>query len=83
MALQSDGRILIGGGFTAVNGASRGGVARLNADGSVDTSFLASGAGPGNRLHAVIVLSSGRIFIAGEFQKYSGTSRGCVARLWN
>ena len=36
----SDDRILIGGGFTKVRGANRVGVARLNADGSLDTGFV-------------------------------------------
>jgi hypothetical protein len=39
LAVQSDGRVLIGGDFTTVNGVSRGRIARLNADGSLDTTF--------------------------------------------
>jgi uncharacterized protein (TIGR03437 family) len=41
--VQSDGKILIVGDFKTVNGVSRTGIARLNADGSLDTSFDASG----------------------------------------
>ena len=37
LAIQSDGRIVIGGTFTSVNGTIRYGVARLNANGAVDT----------------------------------------------
>src|ERR1017187_7271053 len=40
IALQSDGRVLIGGCFTTVHGAMRSSIARLNADGSVDETFL-------------------------------------------
>lgn len=36
---QPDGKILIAGGFATVNGVTRNRVARLNADGSLDTSF--------------------------------------------
>jgi uncharacterized delta-60 repeat protein len=39
LALQSDGRLLIAGDFATINGYSRIGLARLNADGSLDTSF--------------------------------------------
>lgn len=39
IAVQPDGKILIGGIFDDVNGASRQGVARLNANGSVDNTF--------------------------------------------
>src|SRR5215510_10662459 len=40
--VQSDGKILIAGVFKTVNGVSRFGIARLNADGSLDASFDAS-----------------------------------------
>jgi hypothetical protein len=36
-ALQSDGKLLLGGQFASFNGLPRGPVARLNVDGSVDT----------------------------------------------
>ena len=39
MVLQADGKIVIAGSFTEVNGLSRPGIARLNPDGSVDMSF--------------------------------------------
>ncbi|HEX9979021.1 MAG TPA: T9SS type A sorting domain-containing protein [Flavobacterium sp.] len=37
--LQPDGKILIGGIFTSFNWIARNGIARLNADGSLDTTF--------------------------------------------
>ncbi len=37
--LQSDGKILIGGIFSSFNGTNRRSVARLNADGTLDTTF--------------------------------------------
>jgi hypothetical protein len=37
--LQSDGKIVIGGRFSNFNGSSCNRLARLNADGSLDTSF--------------------------------------------
>ncbi len=40
VAVQPDGKILIGGMFNVVAGVSRNGLARLNADGSVDTTFV-------------------------------------------
>jgi uncharacterized delta-60 repeat protein len=39
VAVQPDGKVLIGGDFTHVHGAPRNYVARLNADGSLDTTF--------------------------------------------
>jgi len=42
IALQADGKIVIGGGFTSVNGVAKSYLARLNADGSLDESFAPS-----------------------------------------
>jgi len=40
MGAQSDGKLLIGGDFTFVNGVSRRSLARLNVDGSLDEQFV-------------------------------------------
>ena len=76
VAVQSDGKVLIGGGFTTYNGTSRGYVARLNSDGSLDTGFLATGAGADNLVTSVAVQSDGKVLIGGSFTTYNGTSRG-------
>src|SRR5438105_1554689 len=39
IACQGDGRVLVAGSFTAFNESPRGRIARLNLDGSVDSSF--------------------------------------------
>ena len=39
LALQRDGKVVIAGRFTHVDGINRHGVARLNADGALDLSF--------------------------------------------
>ena len=39
VTVQPDGKVLVGGQFTAVNGTSRNNIARLNANGSLDSSF--------------------------------------------
>ena len=39
LAVQPDNKILIGGGFATMSGQWRHGIARLNADGTLDTSF--------------------------------------------
>jgi uncharacterized delta-60 repeat protein len=83
VAVQSDGKILIGGGFTTYNGISRGYIARLNTDGSLDTSFLATGVGADDLVRSIAVQSDGKILIGGTFNNYNGTIRGHIARLWN
>jgi uncharacterized delta-60 repeat protein len=80
MALQSDGKIVIGGNFTQYNGVSRRRIARLNTDGSLDTSF-AIGTGFSSTVWAVAVQEDGKILCGGEFTSYSGTQRTRIARL--
>jgi uncharacterized delta-60 repeat protein len=79
VALLEDGKVLIGGDFTDVDGYARGRVARLNADGSVDTSFNPDTAD--NTVYAVAVQSNGGVVIGGTFQNVGTTSRTRVARL--
>jgi uncharacterized delta-60 repeat protein len=81
LALQSDGKILIGGVFTAVNNAIRNRFARLNTDGTVDSAFLLAVAGPNNSVRAIAVQPDGRIVIAGDFGNYNNVYRGNVARV--
>jgi uncharacterized delta-60 repeat protein len=57
---QSNGKILIGGNFTTVNGTTRTGIARLNADGSLDTTFTASF----NTVYSILIQSDGKIMVA-------------------
>ena len=39
VAVQADGKILLGGFFTSVSGTTRNNIARLNGDGSIDSGF--------------------------------------------
>jgi uncharacterized delta-60 repeat protein len=80
VAVQPDGRILIGGDFTSVNGVALTNLARLNANGSVDTSFNL-GTGASSTVRSLLVQSDGKILMAGSFTNYAGTAVGRVARL--
>ncbi len=80
VAVQTDGKILIGGDFDSVNGISRPRLARLNRDGSVDTTFDV-GTGPNALVRAITLQSDGKILIGGSFTNVNGTARGHLARL--
>jgi uncharacterized delta-60 repeat protein len=80
LAVQSDGRILLGGGFTTVNGAFRERIARLYGDGSLDAAFRTS-PGPNDWVESIALQSDGRILIAGNFVTVGGAACGRVARL--
>lgn len=82
MALQTDGKLLIGGGFTLVNSSSiRSHLARLFSDGSLDNTFFNSGSGVSSTVWALAVQADGRIVIGGDFTSINGTSRNRIARL--
>ncbi len=81
---QGDGKIIIGGRFSSVNGATRNSLARLNSDGSLDTNFSTALVTAGGTLVNVldaVLQGDGKIIIAGYFSTVNGTSRNCIARL--
>jgi uncharacterized delta-60 repeat protein len=80
IVLQEDGKILIAGNFTAYNGIPRNRIARLNPDGSLDTSFD-PGTGASSTVNTVSLQSDGKIIIGGQFTTYNGTPRIRIARL--
>jgi len=80
LALQSDGRIIVGGQFTQVDLTMRNNLARLNTNGSVDLSFD-PGIGPSGDVNAIVIQPDGRIVIGGTFIGYNGFARGGIARV--
>jgi uncharacterized delta-60 repeat protein len=83
LAVDSASRIVIGGNFLSYNGTQRNGVARLNADGSLDTSFLNIGGGVNLNatVWSVVQQTDGKILIGGDFTSYNSTPRNHIARL--
>ena len=73
MALQTNGQIVIGGDFTHYNGANQNYIARLNADGSLDSSFN-PGVDPNGGLGALAVEPNGEIYTGGGFSSWNGVS---------
>jgi uncharacterized delta-60 repeat protein len=80
LAIQTDGKILIGGFFTSYNGVDRNGIARLNADGSLDTSFD-PGTGAEGQVYSLALQPDGKVFIGGFFTSFNGVARNYIARL--
>jgi uncharacterized delta-60 repeat protein len=79
-AIQNDGKIILGGGFTEYNGATRNCIVRLNENGSMDNSFNV-GSGTSSVVNAIAIQEDGKIIIGGWFNSYNGTSRNRIARL--
>ena len=80
IALQPDGKIIVGGNFTRINNVTRNRLARLNTDGTTDTSFN-PGAGLDNSVFAIAVQPDGKILVGGSFTSYNGVARPGLARL--
>ncbi|HRY51520.1 MAG TPA: M12 family metallo-peptidase [Candidatus Paceibacterota bacterium] len=80
LAIQSDGRIILGGAFTDLGGTPRNRVGRLNSDGSLDGRFNA-GSGPNDAVYAVALQPDGNIGIGGCFTAVDDQPRYGFARL--
>ena len=73
IVLLANGQILISGGFSSYNGVAEGGVARLNADGSLDATFQV-GTGADYVVTTLGVQADGRILAAGGFNNFDGAN---------
>ncbi|MEZ4791149.1 MAG: T9SS type A sorting domain-containing protein [Flavobacteriales bacterium] len=80
VAAQPDGKVLIGGDFTTFNGTARNRIVRLNADGTLDTSFD-PGSGANGLVQSIALQNNGRFLIAGSFTTFNGVARNRIARL--
>jgi uncharacterized delta-60 repeat protein len=83
VAVQPDGKILLGGDFTTLspNGGApvaRKRIARLNPDGTLDTAFNPIALG---RVLSIAVEADGKILVGGEFDTIGGQNRSHIARL--
>jgi uncharacterized delta-60 repeat protein len=76
--LQLDGKVVVAGSFTQVNGVPRAHVARLNSDGSLDTDFDVSIDGP---VYTISALRDGSVLLGGSFHHIDGVSHPLLARL--
>lgn len=83
IALQADGKIIIGGDFTNYNGFARNRIARINTDGSLDTSFdIGVGFDMGySGVQSLVVDSDGKIIVVGGFTKYNTIPRKHIVRI--
>jgi uncharacterized delta-60 repeat protein len=78
--IQSDGKIVCGGGFTTYSGVSQNYITRLNSNGSRDTSFVI-GTGFNQSVTSIAIQSDGKILAGGDFTTYSGVSQNYITRL--
>lgn len=77
-AVQANGKILVAGNFTNIGGSPRDGIARFNADGTLDADFDPVAFGGVN---CVTVQRDGKILIGGDFFQVGSQARLRIARL--
>jgi uncharacterized delta-60 repeat protein len=87
LAIQTDGKIIVGGNFTSFNGTTSRRIARLNSDGTLDTVFTANtggaviGGGFSGRVESIAIQSDGKIICGGLFTTFNSTTVGRIAQL--
>lgn len=82
VAIQQDGKIIIGGYFTEYDGQSVNRIARLNTDGSLDASF-ATGEGLDDGVTSLAIQPDGKILVGGIFEFFDGQYASHMTRLNN
>ena len=79
IAVQADGRVIVGGSFSAINGLPRSRLARLRSDGSLDLAFPDPSVN--NTVFSIALQPNGQMLIGGSFSGVRGTDRNRLARL--
>ena len=79
----SNGQWYVGGTFTTYSGSTVQKLARLNTDGTLDTTFNTNvGTGPNLfGVYGIVVQSDGKVLAAGAFSTWNGTSVNDIVRL--
>ena len=78
VALQVDGKILVGGWFTTLGGVRRSFIGRLNGDGTLDNSF---NPGASAAVYSLALQADGKVLVGGEFNSLGEQSRNHLGRL--
>jgi uncharacterized delta-60 repeat protein len=82
IAVQSDGKIIIGGNFTTFNGTTVNRIVRLNSDGTRDTTFTTNtGTAFNSAVDSIAIQSDGKIICGGSFTTFNGVTVNRIVRL--
>ena len=79
IAIQTDQKLLVGGGFTSYKGSTCAYAIRIASNGNVDSVF--TGTSFDASVVSIIYLTSGKILLSGPFIIYNGTSANYIIRL--
>lgn len=74
-------KFLVTSDFATIQGQAVNRLARLDSRGLLDLTFNQGGTGPNNNVYDMLVMSSGKIIIAGNFTSYNGVAVNYICRL--
>src|SRR6266851_2225096 len=77
LAIQPDGKVLLGGFFSYIGGQPHNHLGRVNSDGSLDTAFVADA---DSLVNALVLQPDGSIIVGGAFGTLGGQPRSRLAR---
>jgi len=80
IAIQLDGKIVVGGSFTLYKGVSANRIIRLNSDATKDVIFDNS-VGFNGQVNSISIQTDGKIVCVGSFTTYKGLTENCIIRL--
>jgi uncharacterized delta-60 repeat protein len=80
IAIDSVGKIYVGGDFTSYSGVSANRIIKLNTDGTIDYSFT-GGTGFDNTVYSIKIDSLGGIYVGGNFTSYSSQTNNRIIKL--
>lgn len=84
VAIQSDGKIVVGGNFTAFNTYYTSRLTRLNTDRSLDLSFYSNSnvnLEIDNPVNVIAMQNDGKILVGGQFTLFNGSNSRRIVRL--
>ena len=81
LAVQADGKILVGGTFTNLAGNTRNYIGQLHADGTLDTTFNPGAGGGYGAVSSLALQADGKILVGGNFTTLAGQTRSYIGRL--
>lgn len=80
IAIDSIGKIYVGGDFTTYSGVGANRIIKLNTDGTIDYSFT-GGTGFDGTVYSIKIDSLGGIYVGGDFTTYSSQTNNRIIKL--
>lgn len=79
--VDASGKLYIGGNFTQYNGVSINRIARLNSNGTIDTTFSGVTTGFNADVRTIKFDASGNLYVGGDFTTYNGVTNNRIIKL--